>query len=71
MLSIWLSKLEKVIVFFFGMISGLGALLLRLFTRIFFKCSCDKEAFISKVLGHHVDGEDRTWNLCFHKDFHD
>ena len=53
------------------MISGLRALLLRLFTRIFFKCSCDKEAFISKVLGHHVDGEDRTWNLCFHKDFND
>ena len=31
-LSIWLSKLEKVIVYFFGMIGGLGALLLRLFT---------------------------------------
>lgn len=31
-LSIWLSKLERVIIFFFGMINGLGTLLLRPFT---------------------------------------
>ena len=34
-------------------------------------CSNDKEACISNVLCNQEDGNDRIWNLRFHRDFHE
>ena len=58
------------LIFFFGMISGLE--ITRLIGSILScMCSNDKEACISDVLCYQEGGNDRIWNLRFHRDFHE
>lgn len=36
-----------------------------------FECSADREVLVSDVLDPQMYGMVRSWNLCFHRDFHD
>ena len=54
-----------VLVFFFGIISGLGIILLKLFILSYLMCSTNKETCIYDVLSPPVGGNDRVWNLKF------
>ena len=38
---------------------------------VLFECSADREVLVSDVLDPQVYGMVRSWNLCFHRDFHD
>ena len=60
-----------VLVFFFGIISGLGIILLKLFILSYLMCSTNKETCIYDVLSPPVGGNDRVWNLKFYREFND
>ena len=62
LLSICLLWWGMVLLFFFGMISGLEMFLLK-FSILNYLCSTNKEAFISDVLSPPVVGNDKVWNL--------
>ena len=55
----------------FGMISGLGMSLLKVFILSYFLCSANKEACISDVLSPSVSDNDSVWNLRFQREFND
>ena len=59
-----------VLVFFFGMISGLGMFLLKFFI-LSYLCSENKEACISEVLSPPVGDNDKVWSLRFYREFND
>ena len=69
-LSICLLWWGIVLVFFFGMISGLGKILLKLFI-LSYLCSANKKACISEVLSPPVGDNDRVWSLRFYRKFND
>ena len=62
-----------VLVFFFGMISGLwiGDVPLKILYPQLFLCSANKEACISKVLSPSVGDNDKVWRSGFHREFND
>ena len=59
-----------VLVFFFGMISGLRKILLKLFI-LNFLCLANKEACISEVSSPPIGDNDRVWSLRFYRKFND
>ena len=69
-LSICLLWWGMVLVFFFGMISGLRIILLKLFI-LSYLCSVNKEACISEVLSPPVGDNDRVWSSRFYREFND
>ena len=69
-LSICLLWWGMVLVFFFGMISGLRIILLKLFI-LSYLCSANKEACIFEVLSPPVGDNDRVWSSRFYREFND
>ena len=69
-LSICLLWWGMVLVFFFGMISGLWIILLKLFI-LSYLCLANKEACISEVLSPLVGNNDRVWSSRFCREFND
>ena len=61
---------EIVLIFFFGMRSGSGIILLKLLI-LSYLCSVNKEACISDVLSPPVGENDRVWNLRYYRKFND
>ena len=71
LLSISLLWWGMVLVFFFGMISGLGDVPLKILYPQLFMRSANKEACIFEVLSPLVDDNDRVWSLRFYREFND
>ena len=56
---------------FFGMIGGVGDTSLKMLYPQLYACSCDKEAYISDLLGQQEDKGTSFWNLRFYRNFHE
>ena len=69
-LSISLLWWGMVLAFFFGMISGLGKILLKLLI-LNYLCLANKEDYISEVLSPPVGDNDSIWSLRFYREFYD
>lgn len=69
-LNIWQSWQVMVLISFFGMIGGLGIILLNSFILSYTSVLLTSK-LVYLILCHPQVGNDKVWNLGFYRDFHD